>query len=94
MNYAQQPKPMSSYAYRQYLISNAESMIDHERAKVDKQNACTSCDKDADAMMVQQPVIRCNKRVCTFAPNHPQSKIDEPFLPWDGNYATPYKLGS
>lgn len=61
-------KPLDSYAYRQYLLQNADKIIDGFRRTAYGPAACDTClDKNSGTMLKEKECDVCNERVCQRA---------------------------
>lgn len=69
INYIQSQKGMDSYAYRQYLLQNADKIIDAFREAAYVPARCDVCPQGSDAgtMLSEKECDVCNARTCTRA---------------------------
>jgi hypothetical protein len=63
--------PINSYEYRQYLILNAEKLMESKRIAAYEQNACGPCMEpyDVGTMLPEQSMQECNTSTCKIYPN-------------------------
>lgn len=59
-------KPLTSYAYRQYLIHNGENIIRAQQAAAEEMYNCKKC--DYTTQVAPQRVQTCDGRVCAMSP--------------------------
>lgn len=59
-------QPLSSYAYRQYLINNAETLIRQQGNDFNTKYGCRPCSGNTE--LAAQRVQVCNGRTCKFTP--------------------------
>jgi hypothetical protein len=62
----------NSYESRMFLINNAEKMIKANQEIVEQQNACLSCQKNAngiDTFLPEKNMMKCDKHSCNFIEN-------------------------
>ena len=64
------PQSMNSYEMRQYLINNAENIMQQSRRSVEAMNACGPCVKpwNQGTMLPEQSFVKCNTSTCTITP--------------------------
>lgn len=65
--------PMNSYEYRQYMINNAEKIMQNNIIRVTKENSCGPCVEpyNQGTMLPEQTMIECNGSTCSFSTNNP-----------------------
>jgi hypothetical protein len=65
---------MNSYAYRQYLITNAEKMMMNQRAATYKVAVCGPCVQpyNQGTMLEEQTVVRCDAQTCKVSKHNPR----------------------
>ncbi len=63
--------PMNSFEYRQYLQTNADSLITNARLDAYKKNACGPCVEpyDIGTMLPEQNMMECDASTCKFIIN-------------------------
>jgi len=66
-------KAMNSYELRQYLINNAEALMQQNRDYAEKVNACGPCMQPwhQGTMLPEQSMVRCNESTCSVSTNDP-----------------------
>jgi hypothetical protein len=66
-------KPMNSYEYRQYLITNAEGLMNSWRDASYQANMCGPCVEpyNVGTMLPEQSKVECNSSLCSVKPGHP-----------------------
>lgn len=66
--------PMDSYAYRQYLINNAGSLMTKQRAQSYSQSLCGPCTKpyNIGTMLPEKYVTTCDGKTCSVKLNDPR----------------------
>lgn len=64
---------MNSYELRQYLINNAEKMMDQSRTHAERMNACGPCVQpwNQGTMLPEQSMVKCNTSTCSVSTNDP-----------------------
>ena len=64
--------PLNSYAYRQYMINNAERLMTNNILRVTKENSCGPCVEpyNQGTMMPEQTMVACDKNTCSFSANN------------------------
>lgn len=66
--------PLDSYKYRQYLIHNADKIMQNARDVVYENAVCGPCSKDHDqsgTMLPARVVQKCDENVCSFMEGDP-----------------------
>lgn len=64
-------QPMNSYELRQYLINNAETLMERSRTEAERMNACGPCVEpwNQGTMLPEQSMVRCNASTCSVSTN-------------------------
>ena len=70
---ASSQQPMNSYELRQYMIANAESIMQQNRTYVEQMNACGPCKQpyNVGTMLPEQSMVKCNTSTCSVSTNDP-----------------------
>lgn len=65
--------PLNSYELRQYLIGNAETIMNNQRNHAQQMNACGPCVQpwNQGTMLPEQSMVRCNKSTCSVSTSDP-----------------------
>jgi len=68
-----QNKAMNTYELRQYMINNAEQLMQQERTYASRMNACGPCVKpwNQGTMLPEQSMVRCNESTCSVSTSDP-----------------------
>lgn len=68
-----QEKEMNSYELRQFLINNAESIMQTSRSLAEKQNHCGPCVQpwNQGTMLPEESLVKCNTSTCQAYVNDP-----------------------
>lgn len=66
-------RPMNSYELRQYMITNADTLMDKSRSEAERMNACGPCVKpwNQGTMLPEQSMVKCNASTCSTSTNNP-----------------------
>lgn len=64
---------LNSYELRQFLINNAENIMDGHRNQAQKASACGPCVQpwNQGTMLPEQSMVKCNTSTCSVATNDP-----------------------
>lgn len=61
---------IDSYNYRQFLIQNADVILNEHRKNAYAAAACLPC-SDFETMLPEQTIQKCNSKTCAFVMNDP-----------------------
>lgn len=66
-------RPMNSYELRQFLINNAENIMEQSRTFAQQQNTCGPCVQpwNQGTMLAEQSTVKCNTSTCSVTVNNP-----------------------
>lgn len=69
----QSEMPFNSYELRQYMINNAENIIEKNREYVQNLNACGPCVQpwNQGTMLPEESIVKCNSSTCKVTPGDP-----------------------
>jgi hypothetical protein len=94
INYESLPEPLSSFDFRQYLIHNADKVMDATRYDTYKRNHCSPCLSDPGTMLPEQNIQVCDGRKCAFPVNDPNGLgVGRKYSEGSEGAPTPAQLG-
>lgn len=66
-------KALNSYELRQFLINNAENIMEKSRTQAQTQNNCGPCVQpwNKGTMLPEQSMVKCNTSTCSVSTNDP-----------------------